>query len=78
MENASPTKCKVVATDEKQHLAISFYSNTHGLFYKYIKGSKTWPLSKMQKHRLYTFENLKLRIEKERHHIPCGWRCKYF
>ena len=32
MENASPTKCKVVATDKKQHLAITFYGNTHGLF----------------------------------------------
>ena len=30
-ENSSPTKCKVIVTDDKQHLAISFDGNTHGL-----------------------------------------------
>ena len=47
-ENYSPTKCKVIVTDDKQHLAISFDGNTHCLIFANIaRGGKTWPLLKI-------------------------------
>ena len=40
-ENSSPTKCKVILTDGKQHLAISFDGITHGLIFANIaRGAK--------------------------------------
>ena len=40
-ENSSQTRCKVVVTDAKQHLAISFDGNTHGLIFANIaRGAK--------------------------------------
>ena len=40
-ENASSTKCKVIPTDDKQHLAICFDGNTHGLiFANLVRGAK--------------------------------------
>ena len=41
IENNSLTMCKIIKTNEKQHLSVSFDGNTHGLLFANIaRGAK--------------------------------------